>query len=253
MTATAPRGRLRGDPGKRGDGRDRFATRARARRRRLWLTLAAAVVAVAVVAGGAWVVLRTSVLGVRTVTVVGVHRLTAAQVKAAAGVPLGHPLATLDVGGIQRRVAALAPVASVAVSREWPHGVRIAVRERTPFAEIRTPHGMELLDRSGVVFATVPAGAVRLPTVSVSSPGPRDPATRAALDVLAALPPSIRHRVRLVSAPGPSSVQLSLTGGDTVVWGDASQSARKAEVLAALLKRPGHIYDVSTPDIVTVR
>ena len=43
-----------------------------------------------------------------------------------------------------------------------------------------------------------------------------------------------------------------LANGKTVRWGNADDSARKAAVLAALMTRPGKVYDVSSPDLPTV-
>jgi cell division septal protein FtsQ len=116
--------------------------------------------------------------------------------------------------------------------------------------------------------ATAPAG---LPVLSLATPGTADAATVAALAVAAALPDKVRSTVSLISAPTPASVTLTMTGGLSVVWGDASNSARKAQALAALLKtianppvvldRRGHpiptkkptVLDVSDPNVVTSR
>lgn len=231
----------------------RAAERAARQRRRRWLLVGAVVAVIGVFVAGAWVVMRTSVFGVARVSVAGAHRLTSAAVIAAARVPQGHPLATLDVGAISARVAALPPVAHVSVQRDFPHSVRIDVRERVPVAAVSLTHGVGLIDRTGVMFATVDTPPAGLPVVVLAHPGPSDPVTRAVLDVVAALPRSLRTRVQTVSASGPASVQLALRGGATVVWGDASQSARKAQVLLALLKQHAHVYDVSTPGIVTTR
>ena len=48
-------------------------------------------------------------------------------------------------------------------------------------------------------------------------------------------------------------VTLALTDGRLVTWGDASESALKAEVLAALLTQEARVYDVSSPRTPTTR
>ena len=68
----------------------------------------------------AWVLLASPLLAVRTVTVSGTARLTPAQVRAAADVVRGTPLAMVDAGAVVRRIEALRPVAEVQVSRAWP-------------------------------------------------------------------------------------------------------------------------------------
>ena len=50
-------------------------------------------------------------------------------------------------------------------------------------------------------------------------------------------------------AATPDDVSLVLTGGRTVVWGSAADSAEKARVLRLLLRRHADRYDVSVPDV----
>jgi cell division protein FtsQ len=52
-----------------------------------------------------------------------------------------------------------------------------------------------------------------------------------------------------VEAASPDDISLVLSRGRTVVWGSAEQSARKARVLALLLRRHATRYDVSVPDV----
>jgi cell division protein FtsQ len=212
----------------------------------------AAALATLLVAGG-WVVGWTSLLGVRTVTVTGVRTLPAADVLTAAAVPRGEPLARVDTGAVARRVTAIPGVARVAVSRSWPSTLRIAVTERRGVAVVSRQGTWWLVDGTGVLFQRLSAAPPGLPRLAVPDVGPDDPATRAALSAVAALSPRIRAQVRVVAAAKPEAVRLELSGGRTVVWGSADDSAAKAEALQALLGRPGRTYDVSTPEVVTVR
>jgi hypothetical protein len=71
--------------------------------------------------------------------------------------------------------------------------------------------------------------------------------------VLAALPGRLRAQVTAVRAPTPAAVALLLRRHKTVVWGTPGDARRKIAVLAALLRRHGHVYDVSTPTVATIR
>lgn len=200
-----------------------------------------------------WLLLLSSLLGVRTVVVTGTDRLTPDQVRAVADVRTGTPLARVDTGSIVRRVGALAPVAQVSVSRGWPGTLRVQVVERTPVAAVVDAQGVELVDSSGVPFATVPgvpAGTVRL---QVAHPGPRDATTRSALQVLDDLPATLRARVRSVQAASPASVTLVLRDGRQVLWGGSGDTAAKARATEVLLRMPGTVFDVSRPGVVTRR
>jgi cell division protein FtsQ len=81
---------------------------------------------------------------------------------------------------------------------------------------------------------------------------PTDRATKSAVTVLTTIPKQLKSQVVTVSADTPGDVRLTLSDGRVVKWGNASDNARKAAVLAALLTRPGKTYDVATPDFPTV-
>lgn len=235
--------------------RRQFRSRRRIRRRRTARPVAVLLAVAVLVTGGVWVALNSSLVEVREVTVDGTSRLSVGEVLHAADVRRGESLFRLDPGAIAARVARLRPVAHVEVSRRWPHGVVIHVVERVPFAVVRGASGAVLLDRSGMAFAavtTAPAGLVDV-TLGAVVPGAGDADAKAAMTALGALPAKVRERVVRLRAPTPYDVSLQLRGGRMVVWGSAAGSARKAVVLAAMLRRPARVYDVSTPDIVVTR
>lgn len=198
----------------------------------------------------AWVLLGTSLLGVHKVVVVGEHRLTAAEVERLVDVPPGTPLARVDTGAVARRVRGLEAVASVSVTRGWPHTLRVAVVERTAAVAVPNGSGFDLLDDAGVKFDSVrvpPRGVVRLQAA-------HDDASRAAaLRVVRSLPVALRKVVWVVRATSPQEVSLVLRGNRVVIWGSADQAGAKAAAALALLKLPGRTYDVSSPSVVTRR
>lgn len=220
-------------------------------RRRRWTLILVAVVIVVLLAVSGWLVAVSPVLAARHVDVGGASVLSAAQVREAAQVKLGVPLARQDLQGIADRVAGLGPVAAVQVTRSWPRTVTISVQERTPLLAIHQPDGLLLVDRTGrgyLTVATLPAG------VLLARANPSDEPLLIRLGtVAAALPPGLRSRVRLLQAHTADDVRLTLRNGDTVVWGGAEESGVKAQVLQALLKGPGRIYDVSAPQSPAVR
>jgi cell division protein FtsQ len=219
-----------------------FRARRNARRRQVLhrrFVRPAVVLAVAVtLAGGVvWAAWSSPLLAVQTVTVKGTSRLSAAEILAAAQVPVGRSLLRVDPGRIRARVAALAAVRAVTVDRDWPHRLVITVTERQPVAAVRIGGAAELVDATGVAFATAdPAPPGLLPLVLGAA-------------VWAELPAALRGAVRSIAAPSPSDVTLRLTGRRTVIWGDPGESARKLVVLRALMRERASTYDVSTPDV----
>ena len=143
-------------------------------------------------------------------------------------------------------------VASARVQRQYPSALRITIVERVPVVVKDFPDGPHLFDRDGVDFATGPPPPA-LPYIDVDDPGPTDPTTKAALAVLLALRPEVAGQVGRIAAPSVSSITLTLGDGRVVIWGSTDRADEKAEKLAALLTQPGHTYDVSSPDLPTVK
>ncbi|HET6213282.1 MAG TPA: FtsQ-type POTRA domain-containing protein [Micromonosporaceae bacterium] len=231
----------------------RFNQRARQWRRQAavpWAVGAAGLLAVGLLV---WLVYGTAVLGVREVRVTGVEILSPDQVRIAAAVRAGTPLARVNLAAVRARVAELAPVGRVVVSRDWPRAVHIAVVERTPVAVVPRDGKFLLLDAGGVGFHTVAARPPDLPQVLVANPGPADPATRAVLRVLVALSPQLRTELVSLAAEAATRIRLDLRGKRTVIWGDATENERKAQVATVLLGHGGNRIDVSAPEVATVR
>jgi cell division protein FtsQ len=194
--------------------------------------------------------LGTGLLAVRTVEVTGSTIAGADQVRSTAAVVLGTPLARVDTRAVADRVKALPSVADVDVRRSWPSTLVIAVTERQPVAAVKVSAGFAVLDGSGVLFETVaapPTGAVLL---AVARPGPADAATLAGLTVISALTPQLRRVVRQVDVASLDGITLELIDGRVIVWGDAEQSTKKAQVATLLLGRAHQRLDVSAPDEV---
>jgi cell division protein FtsQ len=232
---------------------ERFSARARSRRRLERRPLLYGAVALAVLLGVGWLVLFSSVLTVRQIQVAGEQRVSASQVLRAAQVPLGVPLARIDADGIQARVRAIRAVAKVDVQRRPPGTVRLVVTERVPAAVIRTPEGHQLVDASGVTFATVPTPPRGLPVVATRLTRPSARTLERAAAVLQALPAQVRGRVVSVSADSPDDISLRLQKRIRVVWGGPEDSSRKAAVLAALMRQKATVYDVSVPEAPVTR
>lgn len=213
----------------------------------LWSTL----VSVLVVAVGL-LLYFTPIMSVRDTVIAGLEFLTEEEVAAAAAVVPGTPLLQVDTDAVAERVAAIRRVASARVQRQYPSTLRITVVERVPVVIKDYPDGPHQFDRDGVDFAVGPP-PVPVPYLDTDQPGPNDPATKAALQVMTSLRPEVAAQVGRVGAPSVASITLQLIDGRQVVWGTTDRTEEKALKLAALLTQPGHTYDVSSPDLPTVK
>jgi cell division protein FtsQ len=186
------------------------------------------------------------------VEALGANGVTREEVIEVAQVRLGTPLLQIDTDAVADRVAGIRRVASARVQREYPSAVRITIVERVAVVVKDYPDGPHLFDRDGVDFATAPPPP-GLPYIEVDNPGPTDPPTRAALEVMTALRPEVSAQVSRIAAPSVASLTLTLADGRTVVWGTTDRTEEKSEKLGALLTQPGRVYDVSSPDLPTVK
>lgn len=219
-------------------------------RRRLVIGLIVALVILGLIAGGLWAFGFSPLFATEQLAVTGTKNLSG-SVKTTAQVPVGTPLARLDLAQIEARVETLKPVESATVTRDWPHTIRIEVVERVGIIGVRQPDGFLLVDRFGVGYAaasSLPKGLV------IAEVDPGDQELLAATGVVAqALPESLKSKVLKIKATSRDTFELTLTKGRQVIWGSAEQSELKAQVIVALLKEKARTYDVSAPGSPTTR
>lgn len=259
--STAERGR-RQQPGS-GPPRSKRAGRPRlpvptTRQRRLAVLLLVLVVLLA--GAAAWLLYGSSWLRVRQVAVSGTRVLGPDEIRHAAGVRIGSPMISVDTGAIEERLRRSVPrVATVEVSRSWPHGIGLKVTERDPVLLVEKSGKLTEVDAEGVRFATagrVPEGLPRLELAASRAPSSSrfgtDRLIRAAAHVVSGLPAVLggdARTVRVVKVRSYDSIVLELTGERTVTWGSSEDGPAKGRALTALMKAApkARHFDVSAP------
>lgn len=233
---------------RRSESQRAFSRRQWSRRWMVWRRIVVTMLLVVAVGAAAWLVFFSPVLAVSTVEVEGERALTARRVTGAAEVPMGEPLARVDLDDVAARVEQLPPVKEVEVHRAWPDTVVLSVVERTAVATVDGGGRHMLIDAAGVQFREVEGPRRGLPTIDAGG----ERAAAEAAEVVDALPADVARRVDRVDATTMDSIRLLLEGGREVVWGSAEQTAVKAEVLGVLVRRKGAVLDVSVPSAPTV-
>jgi cell division protein FtsQ len=232
----------------------RLDVQRRAGRRRLRLLLI--VTAAALLTAGIWVALRSPLLDVDQVRVVGAEHTPSAAVVSASGLHRGDPMITVDGRLAARRVEALPWVASANVRRVWPGTVQVTVSERRAVAVTRAdPANWAILDGSARVLAWVPSAPADLFPLeglgSVPHPGSTLAAARSLLAVRAALSPALAARAAALVGVGDGQVDLRLNPRGTVEFGLADQLPAKVKaaetVLASVDMRNLATLDVRLP------
>ncbi len=215
-----------------------------------WMPVGAVLLSIGFVA---WLVLFAPVFVVRTIQVDGVVILTDVDVKQAVAFADGRPLARVDTDEVAQKVATLAPVQAVTVTRELPSTLHIVIQERTAVAGVKRDNLFHLFDSNAVIFRTAESLPGGLVEVKLPDTGPLDRAMKAAARVVEALTPELRSELVRLEISGPAGILLVLKKDRMVTWGDAEESDKKAKVATALLTRKEKQIDVSVPAIVTIQ
>lgn len=112
-----------------------------------------ALLVVILLGAGTFAAIHSSLLGARTVKVVGSAHVSDATVVKVAGLEHAPPLVDLSASDIASKVEALPWVDTASVSVSWPSTVTIRVSSRTPVAVVAAPgRGYALLDETGRVL-----------------------------------------------------------------------------------------------------
>ena len=98
---------------------------------------------------GVWVA-HSPYLTVERVVIDGLHASSALQRIEDAGIRQGVPMITIDEDSLRQAVLSDPWVAEVEVAREWPHTVRIEIRERYPVAWALTAKGWRAVSLDAV-------------------------------------------------------------------------------------------------------
>ncbi|MEU0214753.1 FtsQ-type POTRA domain-containing protein [Streptomyces sp. NPDC006265] len=208
-----------------------------------------------------WLFYGSDWLRAEHVSVSGTRVLTPAQVEAAAEVPLGKPLISVDTDAIETRLRRKLPrIDAVDVVRSWPRGIDLKVVERTPVLIVQKGGKFVEVDDDGVRFATVSEAPKGVPALELTLSRTGSAAAslrrfgeprlvRAAVGVAGAVPAAVAHETRTVKVRSYDDISLELKHGRTVLWGSSEKGAAKARTLTALMKAsPGARYfDVSVP------
>lgn len=207
------------------------------------------------VLGLGWLVFYSSVFSLSTIEVRGEQSLSAAAVRDLLAIPEGTPLARVDLSAAQTELESIAQIESATVTRDWPSTLVVQLTERSAVAAMDVDGTTWLVDRFGVLFAQVSAVPEGVVTLQVAGAGSSAAATAAAIEVLRALDPGTRALLLRIDASSLTSIELELSEGRTVIWGDSANSDRKSQILAGLLAGGvvATVYDVSSQTSVVLR
>lgn len=197
-----------------------------------------ATVALLGVVGGGWAWLReSSLVEVRRVSVSGLSGPNAARARTALEAA-ARDMTTLNLraGELVTAVEPFPAIAGVRAEADFPHGLRIEVRERTAIGAIVAAGQSVAVAGDGTLLRGTPSA--RLVPIAAKAPpgGPRasDPSLRGAVALLAAAPRALRARARRLYE-GPRGWTVPLRDGPTLYFGGPARPRAKWIAAATVL------------------
>ena len=220
--------------------------------------LVLALLVLAALGYGAWTWFRDSSLAaVRDVEVTGSTSSEEPRVRAALDAA-ARGMTTLNVreDALREAVAPYASVAGLEIESDFPHKLRIRVREHTPVAVLVTGEREIAASGDGLLLRGVVADG-DLPVIKTDAPPTGDRIgnanTRTALAIAGAAPDALRRRIDRLWT-GPRGMMLALVDGPDVIFGNATDARRKWLAASRVLADPssaGATYlDVRVPERV---
>ena len=216
--------------------------------RKVWISVAASVATLAVLVVVAVV---SPLLAVQKIEVVGTNRVPVKELLRDLDSLKGKPLPQITSEELATKLGKYQLIDSVSAVALPPSTLRVVIVERSAVVIVKINGFDYLYDAAGVQVGRA-SSSDRLPVVLNAGNPNTSKSFQQAIDVVLSLPISLLGRISEISANSKDNVVLSLrTHAQTILWGDDSQPALKASVLAALMnhypKRYGCTFDVSSP------
>lgn len=211
--------------------RKRFSAASRARRR-FWIIAGGTVAALALfVAAGVF----TPLMAVRDVRVEGAATVNEADISAALQRFTGVPLALIDDAEVHRALEPFPVIQRYAVERVPPHTLIVRIQERVPVLSVAGDAGVSMYDAAGVLLGTAEAAPAGVPVAGGALSDLDSDAFHSAARSLRDMPDELRAQIVGATATSAQDVTLTLASGVEVLWGDATDTRRKAVVLQTML------------------
>lgn len=215
----------------------------------------AVIVVVLVLAGGVWLWLRdSSLVAVKHVTVTGASGPDAVRIRSALDAAARN-MTTLDVhmDTLNTVVEPFPVVKGLAVSTQFPHGMKIRVIEEAPVGAI-TFDGRRIAVAADNTLLRDVRASPNLPSIPmrVAPGGTRvSGATGQAVAVLAAAPAQLRSHVSEVTSTSTAGLVAQLSHGPSIYFGNDEHLRQKWAAAAAVLTDSGSVgalyIDVTDP------
>lgn len=232
----------------------------RAKRRRN--TLIGLGVTTVLVIGGWALLFFSPILAIEEIQHEGLDLVTESEAAERTAGLEGKPLPQVGERGVTELFEDTPAVDDVSLRAEPPHGLVVEVHEHRPIAMSPRDKQYVVFSEDGTELAEITSKKAQefdLPVVVSAADVTDEDVFNTITEVLGSLPEDLRDHVRAASGSSIDSIELELTSGKTVMWGNNEEAEKKAKVLQALLGLEDEAaegiseYDVSAPDFPVTR
>jgi hypothetical protein len=200
----------------------------------------------------AWTLFRAPLFSIRHLEIDGVVRADPVPALAAAGVAVGRPMVTADLGAASDRLLSDPWIAQVAIEREWPDRITVDLVERIVAGSVECATATVAAAVDGTILPNAdplaePVGRIVTPTLSCDSLA-TDRGVTMALEFLAELPPRIARGITITA--GVEGL-VATTDRYVIRLGAADRGSEKALALVAVLNdppEPGSVITLIAPN-----
>jgi cell division protein FtsQ len=174
----------------------------------------------------------------RTVEVRGTSHVARADVLRIAAITPKTNVFMLDAQAAEVRLERDPWIAEATITKDLPSKLVIDIHERVPVAVVESGGVLRLVADDGALLeAALPRAAAGLPAIGTTEEGiePAGETVEAAARAIAAMAPTLRHRIDGVSILTDGQLRVDLSSGAEVAYGEAVDLPEKAMALRALL------------------
>lgn len=166
---------------------------------------------------------------------------------------VSRPLPRINTATLAEQVETSQPwVKAAEVTRNYPHGITVAVTMREAVARNGDATDTLVAD-DGALVPAAGLSAKGLPALDTPEGRSAADARAAGAYVSSLLNKEVRARVARISVAENMHMRLTLDSGSVVRWGNMDDSELKARVMETLIAKEAKVYDLTDPVNPTTR
>lgn len=196
-------------------------------------------IATVLLAAAAVTLTRSPFFYARTIEVNGTSHVARGDVLRIAAITPKTNVFTLEASAAELRLERDPWIAEATITKDLPSRLIIDIHERVVVAVVESGGVLRLVADDGALLeAALPRVAAGLPVIDSTEEGGLEPAADAvggAARAIAAMVPTLRHRIDGVSILADGQLRVDLSSGAEVAYGEAVDLPEKAMALRALL------------------